>query len=193
MFLKILWKLLEFFCHAGCKLFPHISVRQGLPFDPASHTCLHAIFCSAKVLKIIESKKQGGKHLTILPLVSLEHPTLPKTNLMRQCNIYQRLLRHTRFVPCVLVDSSVLEKGIHNTEPLLQQSCNYKCRTFSLNAGSPCQPITPFHVSLSIPMCALKYPKENIDFIDTLLYREHRYHHPQSLDLHHNIDGIHLQ
>ena len=38
------------------------------------------------VLKFVESKKQDGDQLTIRPLVSLEHPTLPKTNLTKQCS-----------------------------------------------------------------------------------------------------------
>ena len=36
--------------------------------------------------------------------------------------------------------------------PLLQPSCN-KYPLFLLNAGFPCLPIMPFHVSLSVPRC----------------------------------------
>ena len=66
---------------------------------------------------------------------------------------------------------------------LLPQSCN-KYRPFSLNAGSSCQPITPFflNVSLSVPMCALKSFKRNANSVD-LLSAEHCQHHPQKPDI----------
>ena len=67
-------------------------------------------------MKFLESKQQGGDQLIIRLLVSLEHPTLSKTNRQNNAKVYQRLLRHTRSLPCVLVDISVLEKGIHHTD-----------------------------------------------------------------------------
>ena len=54
--------------------------------------------------------------------------------------------------------------------PLLPQNCN-KYRPFSLNAGSACLPITPFRVSLSVPMCALKSPKRIVDSVDPTLWK----------------------
>ena len=53
---------------------------------------------------------------------------------------------------------------------LLQQSCN-KYRLFLLTAGSPCLRIMPFHVSLSVPMRALKSPKRIIGSVDLTLWR----------------------
>ena len=41
--------------------------------------------------------------------------------------------------------------------PLLQQSSN-KYLPFSVSPVTMCFPITPFHVSVSVPTCALKYP-----------------------------------
>ena len=73
----------------------------------------YTILCSVKVLKIAQSKQQDGDQLTIRTLVSLEHPTLSKTNLTKQYyQVYQKLLHHNRSVPQVLADTSVLEKGI---------------------------------------------------------------------------------
>ena len=46
--------------------------------------------------------------------------------------------------------------------PLLEQSCN-KYWQFWFALAIPCLLITPFHVSLSVPTCALKYPKRTID------------------------------
>ena len=65
-----------------------------------------------------QSSLQGDDQLTIRYIASLEHPVLPKTNLTKQCKVYQRLLRHSRSVPYVLVDASVLEKCIHNAAPV---------------------------------------------------------------------------
>ena len=56
--------------------------------------------------------------MTIRPLVSREHPTLPKTNLTKQCkSLSKTSARHLKSVPCVLVNIAVLEKCIHNAEP----------------------------------------------------------------------------
>ena len=68
---------------------------------------------SIQVLKIVESKQQGGDQLTIWLLVSHEHPALPKTNLTKQCKSISKTS-----VPCVLVNISVLEKGNYNAEPV---------------------------------------------------------------------------
>ena len=46
--------------------------------------------------------------------------------------------------------------------PLLQQSCN-KYLPFSFSPGTLCFPITPFHVSVSVPTCALKSPIRTVD------------------------------
>ena len=65
-------------------------------------------------MECVESMQQHDDQLTIRPFVSLEHPTLSKTNLAKQC---KRLLRNTRSVPCVFVDISVLEKGVSGQLP----------------------------------------------------------------------------
>ena len=46
--------------------------------------------------------------------------------------------------------------------PLVAQNCN-KHLPFLLMSGSPCCPITPFYVALSMPTCALKSPKRTRD------------------------------
>ena len=46
--------------------------------------------------------------------------------------------------------------------PLVAQNCN-KHLPFLLMSGSPCCPITPFQVALSMPTCALKSPKRTRD------------------------------
>ena len=46
--------------------------------------------------------------------------------------------------------------------PLVAQNCN-KHLPFLLMSGSPCCPITPFQVPLSMPTCALKSPKRTRD------------------------------
>ena len=48
--------------------------------------------------------------------------------------------------------------------PLLQQSCN-KYLPFSFSPVTPCFPITPFHVSVSVPTCALKSPIRTVDSV----------------------------
>ena len=53
---------------------------------------------------------------------------------------------------------------------LLRQSCN-KYRPFLFNAESPFQEITPFHVSQSVPMRALKSLKRILDSVDPTLWR----------------------
>ena len=45
--------------------------------------------------------------------------------------------------------------------PLVAQKCNK--HPFLLMSGSPCCPITPFQVALSMPTCALKSPKRTRD------------------------------
>ena len=67
---------------------------------------------------------------------------------------------HTRSIPCILVNLSVLQEGIHDS--LLQQSCN-KYLPFSFSPVTPCFPITPFHVSVSVPTCALKSHIRTVD------------------------------
>jgi len=51
---------------------------------------------------------------------------------------------------------SVLKNSILIQSPLLQQSWNRHLR-FSFKPGTPCLPISPFHVCVSIPMCELKF------------------------------------
>ena len=46
--------------------------------------------------------------------------------------------------------------------PLVAQNCN-KHLPFLLMSGSPCCPITPYQVALSMPTCALKSPKRTRD------------------------------
>ena len=48
--------------------------------------------------------------------------------------------------------------------PLLQQSCN-KYFPFSITPVTPCFPITHFHVSVSVPTCALKSPIRTVDSV----------------------------
>ena len=48
--------------------------------------------------------------------------------------------------------------------PLLQQSCN-KYLPFSFGLVTPCFPITPFHVSVSVPTCAIKSPIRTVDSV----------------------------
>ena len=64
-------------------------------------------------MKIVESKRQGGDQLKIRPIHSnIQH--FRKQILQNKCKVYQRLLAHARYVPSVLMNISVLEKGIHN-------------------------------------------------------------------------------
>ena len=80
--LKNLWKLLELCCHAT--VLSHLSLLGLLIWSCKPHWTW-AIFCSAKVLKFVKSKQQDGNKLTIQPLVSHGHLTIPKTNLTKQC------------------------------------------------------------------------------------------------------------
>ena len=76
--------------------------------------------------------------------------------------VYQRLLRLIRSVPFVLVDISVLEKSVHNAEPLAATKLR-KYVLFSLNAQSLYLPMKLLNVSLSVPMLALKSPQNITD------------------------------
>jgi len=54
--------------------------------------------------------------------------------------------------------------------PLLQQNCN-RYFPFSFKPGTPCLLITPFHFSVSVPMCALKSPMMIVDLKGDTLSR----------------------
>ena len=60
-------------------------------------------------------------------------------------------------VPDILMNSFVPKKCVHYA-----QNCN-KRLSFLLMSGSPCCPITSFHVALSMPTCALKSSKRTRD------------------------------
>ena len=71
--------------------------------------------------------------------------------------IYQRFLIHTRSIPRILVNLSVVEKGIHDAETVATTELQ-KYLPFSFSPVTPDFPITPFHVSVSVPTCALISP-----------------------------------
>ena len=72
-------------------------------------------------MKFLESEQQDDDRLTIRPLVSLKHVTLPKAHLTKQCKCLSKTLRHVHkyYVRKMLVHISQLEKGIHHAQPIV--------------------------------------------------------------------------
>ena len=99
---------------------------QDLPVDPVSHTGTTRYSIQTRFLNIVRNKQQGGDQLTLWPLVSLEHFTLPKTNLTKQSKSLSKTCAPYQVCTMCFVDISELEKGTVFTmqSPLLQQSCN---------------------------------------------------------------------
>jgi len=115
----------------------------------------------AQVSKFARSRLPDGDQLSIQHLVSLERPAHQKQVCRYDAKIYHRFLLHTWSVPSKLMNVSVLKKVFVMRSPLLQQSCN-RYLPFSFKHGTPCLPITPFHVSESVPVCALKSPMRTV-------------------------------
>ena len=76
--------------------------------------------------------------------------------------INQGALSQEVSVPGVLMKSLCWKNVFIMHSPLVAQNCN-KHLPFLLTSGTPCCPITPFQVALSIPTCALKSPKRTRD------------------------------
>ena len=74
------------------------------------------ISCLTKVSKVTRNILPDSDQLTIQHLASLERPEHQTDN--NYAKIYQRFLIHTRSIPCILVNLSVLEKGIHDAKPI---------------------------------------------------------------------------
>ena len=72
--------------------------------------------------------------------------------------INQGVLSQRVSVPGVLMNSFVLKNVFIMHSPLVAQNCG-KHLPFLLMSGSPCCPITPFQVALSMPTCALTSPE----------------------------------
>ena len=75
------------------------------------------ISCLTKVMKVARNILPDGNQLTFEQLAALECPTHQKTNLTKLYKkISQRYLNRTRSILCILVNLSVLEKGIHDAK-----------------------------------------------------------------------------
>ena len=119
-----------------------------------------AISYSAKVLKFVESKQQGGNQLTISPLVSLEHP-----------NTYENTSDITmqNYAPYwSVLYVLALENGNHTAESVTTTKLLLISAVLSV-AGSPCLSVTLFHVPLPVPICALKFPKRIVHSVEATL------------------------
>ena len=105
-----------------------------------------------------------GNLLTIQHLASLERPAHQKTNLTTLCKNLSDFWSILGRYHVYLWTSLCWKKVFMMRSPLLQQSC-YKHLPFSFSPVTPCFPIKPFHVSVSVPTCALKFSTRTVDSV----------------------------
>ena len=126
-------------------------------------TCWNS--CLAKVSKVAMNILPVGDQLTFQHLASLERPARQKANLTKTMqksikDFWSLLGRYHGY----LWTSLNWKKVFMMRSPLLHQSCN-KYLPLSFIPVTPCFPITPFHVSVSVPTCALKSPIRTVDSV----------------------------
>ena len=119
------------------------------------------IFCLTLFSKIVSSIQRSGDQLAAPRFIRTSNTLENKS-----VKTMQKSIRD--FCPMfdlyhVYLWTSLCWKNVFMMlSPLLEQSCN-KYWPFWFALAIPCLPITPFHVSLSVPTCALKSPKRTID------------------------------
>ena len=107
--LRCIMKLSELRWYTGCKLFPYFSVFQSLSFDHVSNRKLVGFPVWPRFCKLQETYYQI--------VISLQFSTSLHAIVQHiQKQIWRNFLIHTRSITCLLVNLSVLEKGIHDAE-----------------------------------------------------------------------------
>ena len=107
--LRCIMMLSELRWYTGCKLFPYFSVFQSLSFDHVSNRRLVGFPVWPRFRKLQETYYQI--------VISWQFSTSLHAIVQHiQKQIWRNFLIHTRSITCLLVNLSVLEKGIHDTE-----------------------------------------------------------------------------
>ena len=114
--LRRIRKLSELRSYTECKLFPYFSVLQSLPFDPVRHRQPVRFPVWLKFRKLQRTYYQMVISWQFSTSLHWNVQHIKKQIWQNYAKIYCRFLIHTRSIPCILVNLSVMGKDIHDEE-----------------------------------------------------------------------------